>query len=184
LELIFVSEPCLQTNFSENPVEYAAYIIEKYESFIRTVIHSQNTTQIPEEDLFQDFYLALISKPVPENVRDLKGYIYKAIIHHLADSCIRLHNYEKKIKKFRKFYDFKAPQIDPKSALLMKEETDNMFEYIKEVLPGQKYVAIELRYKDGYSLKEIADKMGIKYSSVKKYLSKGIKKVRQCLINT
>ena len=180
----FVQEPYFKTDSFLSPFEYASYIIDKYEDFIRCVIHSQNKTKIPEDDLFQDFYLALVSKPVPENIRDINSYLFKAIIHHLADSNDRLYNYEKKIKNFRKKCSFKAPQIDPTSALLMDDEINKMLDQVREVLPWQKYVAITLRYRDGYSIKEVADKMGLKYSSVKKYLYRGLKKVRQCIIDT
>jgi RNA polymerase sigma factor (sigma-70 family) len=172
------TEPCI------NPVEYAAQIIYENEGFIRWVIRRQNNTTASEDDLFQDFYLKLIANPVPEDVKNIKGYLYKALINHLAISYHHTSMYEKKIEKFRKKSKNSVHKFDPTRALLIREEMNKMCEFIKEISPGQRYVAITLRYRDGCSIQEVADKMGLQYSSVKKYISIGLRKVRKCLNNT
>lgn len=179
-----MQEPCLKTESYMNPVEYAAQIIYEHEGFIRWIIRKQNNTTASEDDLFQDFYLKLISNPVPGNVKSVKGYLYKALINHIAVIYHQTSRYEKKIKKFRKKSDFKVNNFDPTRALLIKEEMNKMFEFIREISPGQRYMAITLRYRDGYSIQEVADKMGLKCSSVTSYISIGLGKVRKCLNNT
>jgi len=177
-----VSEPCIKTESNSNPVEDAGQIIIEYEGFIRGVIRSLNTTHISEDDLFQDFYLALIAKPLPEDVRNMKSFLYKAIVNHLSTSFKRTRLYEKKINNFKNISDFEVNKIDSTSALLIEEdEMNKMFEIIKENTPKQKYEAISLRYREGYSIKEIAEKMGIKYTSVTRYISTGLRKVRRCM---
>ncbi len=177
-------EPCLKTDSYINPVGYANRIIDEYENFIRWVIRSQNTTNISEDDLFQDFYLELISTPIPITVRSVRRYIYQAIINLLSDSYREMRAYETKIKKFHKNSNFSVNKFDPANALLIEEEMNRMFERIRAISPGQRYMAITLRYRYGYSIQEVADKMGIKYTSVLSYISKGLGKVRQCLNNT
>lgn len=177
-------EACIKTNSPINPVEYAAQIFEEHEGFIRWVIRTQNTNGASEDDLFQDFYLSLISKPMPDDVRSVKCYLYKAILYHIADYYRRISTYKEKIENFRKKSDLRIHKNDLTSALIRKEEMNKMFEFIKENSPGRKYVAITLRYRDGYSIQEIADKMGLKNSSVRKYISLGIVKVRRCLTNS
>lgn len=178
-----MSEPCLQTKTSINPAEHAAQIITEYENFIRWVIRSQNIDENTEDDLFQDFYLALIANPIPEDVVSIKSYLYKAIIYHITRSQRKITRYNEKIKKFRKKNCFCINKINSTGALLNREEINEMFETIKEIVPGQKYVAITLRYRDGYSIKEVADKMDLKNASVRHYISKGLGKVRKCLNN-
>ena len=177
-------EPCLKTSSPANPAEYASQIIDEYESFIRCVIRTQNSSEASEEDIFQDFYISLISKPVPDDVRSVKSYLYKAIIFDIADCHRRIRQYKEKIKIFRKKSDFGIHKTNPTSALIIKEEMNKMFEFIKEISPGRKYVAITLRYRDGYSIQEVADKMGIKNESVRKYISLVLRKVRKCLANS
>ena len=184
LEFSSVSEPCLKSDTYIDPVEAAAKIIDEYENFIRWAIRSQNKDNISDDDLFQEFYLELISTPVPPNITNIKSYLYKAVVNHLTDFYRQKTAYEKNIKNFEKKIDFKVNKNDPAYALLIKEEMNKMFEYIKTVSPGQKYVAITLRYRDGYTIQEVADKMGIKYTSAVRYISKGIGKIRQCLKNT
>lgn len=178
-----MSEPCKKFESNNNSIQDAGQIIVEHEDFIRGVISSQNPTNISVDDLFQDFYLALIAKPIPEDIRSMKGFLYKAIINHLATSFKRTRLYEKKIKKYKNISKFKDNKNDSTSALIIEEEMDKMFELIKENTPKQKYRAIALRYREGYSIKEVADKMGIQYASVTRYISTGLRKVRQCMSN-
>lgn len=170
-------------SYLEN-AESAGNIIVQYESFIRLIIRTQNITNMSEDDLFQDFYLSLAANPVPENVINIKSFLYKAIINHLSSSSNKIRAYEKKIQNFRKNCDFKVNKIEPACALLIREESNNkIFEVIKKNTPKKKYMAILLRYRDGYSINEVADKMGIKYSSARRYLSTGLRKIQQCVGN-
>ncbi len=171
-------------SYLEN-AESAGKIIVEYESFIRSIMRSQNISKMHEDDLFQDFYLSLVANPVPENVNNIKSFLYRAIINHLSRSAVRIRAYEKKIEHFRKNYDFKVNKIESASTLLIREESNsNIFEFIKGNIPKKKYMAILLRYRDGYSINEIADTMGIKCSSARKYLSTGLRKIRLSLGNT
>lgn len=179
-----MSEPCLKTDSFVDPVKCAAQIIDEYEDFIRCVIRSQNITNTSEDDLLQDFYLEMISRPVPDNIRSIKSYLYRAIINQISDSYRKISMYEKKIEKFRKNFDFKVNKCDLTNALLIKEEMNKMFDFIREISPGQEYMAITLRFRDGYSVEEVANKMGIKHRSVARYISTGLRKIRQCISNS
>ena len=166
-----------------NNVEQAGQIILEYESFIRSIIHTQNLTDVSDDDIFQDFYLSLVAKPVPKNVRNIKSFLYKSIINHLSSSYLRMRAYEKKIQNFRKNSNFIVNKFDPTSALLIREDTNKILELIKNNTSNKKYTAILLRYKEGYTIEEVADKMGIKYASVARYISTGLRMVRQCIGN-
>lgn len=177
-------EPCLIKVAQINPVESATQIFDEYERFIRRIIHLLNIYNMPEDDLFQDFFLSLISSPVPADVKNVKAYLYRAINNQIFDSSRRLIFYEKKIKKFRKNFSFKDNKNDPTRSLLIEEEMKKMLVLIKESSPGSKYMAITLRFRDGFSAQEVADRMGVKYSSIAGYISRGLGKVRKCLSDT
>ena len=123
-------EACFTTEPYANPVEYAAQIIYEHESFIRWIIRKQNNTTESEDDLFQDFYLRLITTPVPENVKSVKGYLYKALVNHLMISYQQTCMYERRIKKFQNKSNFKVNTFDPTRALLIREEMNKMFELL------------------------------------------------------
>ncbi len=177
-ELCTKDKSCLEN------VESASKIIVEYESFIRLIIRTQNISNMHEDDLFQDFYLSLVANPVPENVNNIKSFLYRAIINHLSRSAQRIRAYEKKNQHFQKNCDFKVNKIESACTLLIREESNRkIFEFIKENTPKKKYMAILLRYRDGYSINEIAETMGIKYSSARKYLSIGLRKIRVCADN-
>ena len=179
-----MSEPCLKTESFSNPVAYAAQIIIEHENFIRWVIKSQNTTNEPVDDLFQDFYIQLIAMPVPHDVRDVKGYLYKAIINHLTNSYRRVRIHKEVIRKIREDNNIETSKTDPAKVLLIRDEINQLFDFIKETSSRQRYMAINLRYREGCSIQEVAERMGIKYSSVRKYISFGLGKVRKCLNDT
>jgi RNA polymerase sigma factor (sigma-70 family) len=179
-----VPELCTKDKSCLEKAESAGKIIVEYESFIRLIMRAQNISNMNEDDLFQDFYLSLVTNPIPENVNNIKSFLYRAIINHLSRSAQRIKAYEKKIQHFRKNCDFKVNKIDSACTLLIRAESDSkIFEFIKENTPKKKYMAILLRYRDGYSINEIADTMGIKYSSARRYLSTGLRKIRHCVGN-
>ncbi len=177
-------EFCLKTDSFEDPAESAAQIICKYGNFIRGVISSQNTSSEPVDDLFQDFYLQLIAVPVLQDVRNIKSYLYRAIINHLNNSYRRIRAHKVLINKFREDINLETSKSDPARTALLRDEIKKFFEVISETSPRQKYMAIILRYRDGYSIQEVAEKMGIKYSSVRKYIYFGLGKARKCLNDT
>lgn len=177
-------EPCLVKVAQINPIETATRILDEYEGFIRRIIHILNTTNMPEDDLFQDFFLSLISSPVPADVKNIKAYLYRAINNQICNSSRRISSYKKNVKKFQKNFNFEDNKNDPTRSLLIEEEMEKMFLLIKETSPGRKYMAITLRFRDGYSAQEAAERMGVKYSSFMGYISRGLGKVRKCLNST
>jgi len=49
-------------------VRLASTVFADYGSFIRAIIRSQIGDQAEAEDLYQDLFLALVQKPIPESV--------------------------------------------------------------------------------------------------------------------
>ena len=135
-----------------------------------------------EEDLFQDFYLALAAKPMPDNIRDIKGYLYKAITHDIVDAIRRMERYESHIHKYGEKLNYSINKNGLENTLIEREELDKLFTLIKKRLPECESKAIALRYRDSHSIKEVAEKMGVEKRTVSSYISVGLKKIRQLLM--
>ncbi len=133
------------------------------------------------EDLFHNLFLSLISRPVPAEVRDIKGYIYKAIINDVTDHIRHLGRYQTLTHRCADYNKLTVNNRLPEDALMEKEQTDRMIELIRKRVTKNEFEAITSRYHDGLSIKEVADRMSINNRSVSRYISTGIRKVKQFL---
>ena len=164
-----------------NRVSAASKIFAKYGDFIRAVIRYHIVDETCVDDLFQDFYLSLVSKPLPMNVQNIKSYLYKAVTSDIIDSIRRTKNYRKQLNRFSERYRNFSPNNNPVSILIEDEETNKMFRQISKHLHPAEAKAITLKYKFNYNVREIAKRVGVKPRSVSTYISVGLKKLRRVL---
>ena len=176
--------PCTKTKFLADSVECATRIIAEYGDFIRLIIHLHVNDKNLEEDIFQDFFLSLVANPISTSIESTKGYIYTAILHDVADYQRKQYRNVTCTKKYLKKMENCVNKIDPLDALIIDEEKKRMYKLIKEQSLGKEYDAIILRYRDGNNIQRVAEKMGLTNASVRKYLSKGLKRVRKYLTNS
>jgi DNA-directed RNA polymerase specialized sigma24 family protein len=81
--------------------------------------------------------------------------------------------------KYHEYPNHSINKRTPENAFIDVEETNKMFGLIKGRLTNSQYQAIALRYRTDHSIKEVAEKMGVKSTSVSSYLFIGLKKIRQ-----
>jgi RNA polymerase sigma factor (sigma-70 family) len=163
-------------------VQRATAIFFEHCDFIRTVIRYKIKDESMAEDLFHDLFLSLVSRPVPAEVRDIKGYIYRAIINDVTDHIRHLERYQTIAHRCADYNKLTVNNRLPEDALMEKEQTDRMIELIKKRVTKNEFKAITSRYRDGLSIKEAADRMSINNRSVSRYISTGIRKVKQFLV--
>ncbi|MBN2181445.1 MAG: sigma-70 family RNA polymerase sigma factor [Sedimentisphaerales bacterium] len=167
-------------NNKEN-IKNASVIFFKYGDFIYSVIHSKVGNAEITEDLYQDFFLSIVHKPVPTDVKNIKSYLYRAIINDIADSRRRSDRYTKNFEKFEKKMKTSINKSTPEDAYISEEQLIKMLDLIKEQLPISCSEAIILRYKENMSLGEVAKEMNVKTASVSRYISIGLKILRRLL---
>ena len=164
-----------------NNVGLAAEIFAEYGDFIHMVIFSQVKNKARIDDIFQDFFLSLVRKPIPQDVKNIKGYLYRAITNDIIDATRRVNKYSYHMHKYHEYPNHSINKRTPENAFIDIEETNKMFGLIKGRLTNSQYQAIALRYKSQYNIKEVAEIMGVKRTSVSRYISIGLKKIRQSL---
>jgi RNA polymerase sigma factor (sigma-70 family) len=162
-------------------VDRAAEIYSKYGDFIRTVIYYHVENDAQADDLFQDFFLSLVSKPIPANIQNIKGYLYKAITNDIIDAFRRVEKYKTQIGKYAECFNYSVNNNSPENAFTDVEQTDKMFGLIEGWLRHSEAQAITLRYRNSYNIKEIAEKMHVDNRTISRYISTGLSKVRQFL---
>jgi len=177
--------PPLRVKKSSAPsnVDRAAEIFSKYEDFILAVIRYRVGNDGQADDLFQDLFLSLVSKPIPPCIQNIKSYLYRAIINDIVDAARRVENYKTLMHKYFEYFDYSINKNTPENALIEKEELDKMLALIQGRLPRSEARAITLRFRDNFSIKEIAKKMHVNSRTASRYISAGLSKVRH-FVNT
>jgi len=176
-----VALPSANTNMYENSVLMASELLTEHGNFIRAVIRSQVKNEDQAEDIFQDFFLSLVYKPIPKGVKNIKSYLYRAITNDIVDAVRQVERYRVRIHEYSKQFTNSINNTSPENALIKKEQLDKMFALIKGRLPNSESQAIFLRYRKHHSPKEVAEKMGVNDRSVSRYICVGLRKIRQLL---
>lgn len=166
----------------EAAVRRAVAIFNEYGDFIRAVIRFQAHDRSCHEDLFQEFFLALIRKPVPADVRNIESYLYRAVVNHILDSVRTRDNYRHAVEKYAKKTRMPINNRLVGSALIEDtEERNATIAYLARYLQEREAQAFVLRYRDDFSIREIATRMGVNARTVSRYLSESLKRLRETL---
>lgn len=160
-------------------VDTAADVFDKYGDFVRAVIRHNVGNTPRADDLFQDFFLSLIHRPIPPDVRNIRAYLYRAITNDIRDATRRTKNYRKHIRIYAKPANYFINNKTPENASIEVEEINRMCALIERQLPRREAQAVIARYGNNCDIKEIAAEMDVDYRTVARYISKGLKKIRQ-----
>ncbi len=173
--------PPLSAKKSSAPsnVDRAAEIFSKYGDFILAVIRYQVGNDAQADDLFQDFFLSLASRPIPARIQNIKSYLYRAITNDIVDAARRVQKYQTRMQKYAECLDYSINKNTPENALIKKEEINKMFKLIEGRLPRSEAQAITFRFRNNFNIKEVAKKMDVNNRTVSRYISAGLSKVRQ-----
>jgi RNA polymerase sigma factor (sigma-70 family) len=162
-------------------VSTAYEVFAEHSRFIRAVIGSRVKNEAQANDIFQNFFLSLVHKPVPKDIRDIKSYLYKAIINDTVDAARKVERYQALVHRYSEQLNFCAYIISPENALTIKEETDKVMGLISRQLRRSEFRAITLRYGSCTDISEVAEKMGVDSGTVRRYISIGLAKIRKLL---
>jgi len=173
--------PPLSVKKSSAPsnVDRAAEIFSKYGDFILAVIRYRVGNDAQTDDLFQDFFLSLVSRPIPAGIQNIKSYLYKAITNEIVDAARRVQKYQTRMQKYAECLDNSINKSSPENALIKKEEINKMFKLIEGRLLHSEAQAIRFRFWNNFSIKEVAKKMHVNNRTVSRYISVGLSKARQ-----
>ena len=167
------------SNCLEHRVAAAAKIFDDHGGFIRIVIRSHVQDKDLAEDLFQDFFLSLISKPLPRGLRNIKGYLYRAITNDIVDATRRMMKYRAYMREYAKRSNRPDSQKTPREILQEAEEAEIALELIEKWLPCTEAEAVSLRYLDSHKVKEIAKTMGVADATARAYVNDAIDRIRR-----
>ncbi len=162
----------------ENRVAAAAKVFDEHGGFIRVVVSLHVQDKHLADDLYQDFFLSLISRPLPEGLENIKGYLYRTITNDVVDATRRIMKYRDYMCKHAECSKHPDRQKTPQETLQEVEDVEMALKLIKKRLPCTQAEAVSLRYLDSQKVKEIAKTMGVANATARAYVHDAI--VRIC----
>ena len=165
----------------QKDIKRAARVFAEHGTFIRAIIRFQSDDTSCVEDLYQEFFLKLIRKPLPSGLDDVKSYLYRAVTNDVLDSARQKEGYRHFLKKYSKKIRISINKRAPTNAFLEIEEPDSLFGLLARQLTKRQSQAVTLRYRDDFSLAEIATEMGVNRRTVSRYISSGLRRLKGVL---
>lgn len=168
-------------NEFRNNVERAAEVFEEYADTIRAMIrfHVKNGE---EEDVFQTLFLSLVRKPVPRRIKNIRGYLYRAVINDVFDTARRAKTRQNRVYKYARRLKCDPPdqhEQTPTDVAIRQEQKRTVLRFVQDQLPPREGQAVIQRYCLGRTVAEGAKKMGISKRTFSRYACLGLKKIRK-----
>jgi len=133
------------------------------------------------EDVVQEIFLKLWKiRDHLENLNNIEAYAMRMTRNFCIDKLKKTKTVSLETNDFKK--EIGNLETAPDSQLEIKETVEKVKRIINE-LPEQQKTIIELRDRDGYSLKEIGEIMKMNAVNVRVSLSRARKKVKEVLTN-
>ena len=182
MEFVVHSSENDQFSPSDSGLEKTEKIFAEYGEFILSVIRAKIRDSEVVDDLFQDFFLSLVRRPLPDDIKNIKAYLYHCITNDVIDYTRRT-----KYKKLETSYDQLQYAIvadaEAENVLSNKEQAGKIYNLIDRKLPSSESTAVKLRYKENQDISEIAEHMNITKRSVARYVSSGLRTIREYVID-
>jgi RNA polymerase sigma factor (sigma-70 family) len=159
-------------------VKLASEIFEQYGDEIRAIIHYNVKDQTKADDIFQNFFVSIVHKPIPPDIQNVKAYLYRAVTNDVIDDSRQKKCHQDHINKYVECYKNFIVTEDPQSIAVKIEDTKRMFQLIESRLPKREAQVVLQRYGYGFSTTDAAKKTHTEKRSVSRYLSSALKKMR------
>jgi len=160
-------------------VQAAADVCLKYNHEIRTIIKYNIHDASVAEDVYQEFFLSLVSCPLPPGIGNMKRFLYRAITNDILTMVGRSKSRREHLQTYVQCYRNGIPENDPSHRAMGEEDRDKVLDVIEKHLHPSEYRAIQGRMRYGSDNERAAKNLGIKKRSYIRYLSIGLKKIRK-----
>lgn len=163
---------------ADDKVGYISCLFEEHGDFIRSILYLKTADRDLVEDIYQDLFIVLTLREVPRDIENVRGYLYKTILHFIRDTYQKFRYYNEHIGIYRRNMGSSLVQESPEDSMVNAEQTRQVFEAASGSLNDSEMRALHLKYRKGMGIEEISGVMGIKKDSVKRYISRALAKLR------
>jgi RNA polymerase sigma factor (sigma-70 family) len=163
----------------QHRVQLARKLFTEQGEYIRAIVRYVASHDEYAEDLVHDLFLFFVAKPIPDDIINIRGYLYKVILDKARDWRRAHVRYQTKIRHYQQEKTKRLTDLYQEGDL--NENVQKILALIDKHLSKTEVMAIVLRYQNQYEIDEVARKMNIKPRSVSRYISVGLKKIRKVL---
>ncbi|MGB2866052.1 MAG: sigma-70 family RNA polymerase sigma factor [Sedimentisphaerales bacterium] len=170
-----------ETNGTEirKRVGLAAEVIDRYGDEIRAIIHFNVKDKSKADDIFQEFFVSIVHKPIPSGIQDIRAYLYRAVTNDVIDVSRQIKCHQDHIQKYAECRKHFVISEDPQNTAIHTENAKKMFHLIESRLPKREAEVVVQRYGQGLSTTDTAENMSVNKRIVSRYLSIALKKMRE-----
>jgi RNA polymerase sigma factor (sigma-70 family) len=165
----------------QNNVKMAAEVFGEYGDAIRAIIKFNVKSETEIDDIFQEFFLSIVRRPIPQSVQDIRGYLYKAVTNDIIDISRRNKSDRNRINRYAECRKYSINEDDPENLIIQAEEIKKVLQTIENSLPKREAEVVVKRYGRNLSTTDTAQRMSVNRRTVSRYLSVAIKKARQII---
>ncbi len=157
---------------TDNAIRRASELFAKYGSFIKAAIRFQTRNESEEDDLYQQFFISLVQRPVPPHTPDVRAYLYRAIANDIVSAARQRKRSQRHLKKLGEELRVSAhepdsvdipAELEGQEALLSSRETD----------------ALALHFGDNLTVSETASRMHVDEHTVRAYVAAALVRLRE-----
>ncbi|MDH7600075.1 MAG: sigma-70 family RNA polymerase sigma factor [Sedimentisphaerales bacterium] len=161
----------------QDPVTRAAEILRRYGKEIRAMIRFVGCRPSEQDDAFQQLFLTLLTNPPPADVRDLRSYLYKAILNDQITRRNSQESYRHHLSLYAARLRYMLVDGDPAEQISQAEQLQQVYDLI-ERLPRRQAEAISMAFGSCTDRQDACERMGIQRQSFSKYLWRGLRVLR------
>jgi RNA polymerase sigma factor (sigma-70 family) len=160
-------------------VQLARELFIEQGEYIQSIVRYAASKDQYKEDLVQDLFLSFVARPIPDDIVNIRAYLYRVILDKVVDLRRARTRHQTKIRIYSKI---NAKQLTPLyQDVEQHDSAQNILGLIEKHLSKPEIKAIVLRYQNQYEIEDVARVMKINPRSVSRYISVGLKKIRQVL---
>ena len=125
-------------------------------------------------DLVQEIFLRLLRVDHHESIRSPEAYLFTIAFHVLHQHVMRRSAVPEAVEITALIDQMEsAPEADPVRQVEKQQQLEEL-QYALRELPPKAQAVLLLHRRDGYSLEEIADRLGFSRANAAKYLAKAL----------
>jgi len=159
-------------------MQEAVEIFQKHTHTIRAAIRFHINDRSSIDDIFQDFFLSLVERPIPRRDQNIKAFINRAIRNDVLDAASKKRSYYQRNCKYAQMHKDRFKSKTPDDIAVHAEEIRQLFDIVENQLLHHESQAIIQKYRYDRDAGQTAEVMGINRRSVSHYLCTGLRKLR------
>ena len=146
-------------------VKRATEVFLRHGEDIRAMIelHARNSEEA--DDLFQDFFLSLVSARFPRDIDCMRRYLCRAIVNDVTSQVRVQQRYHKRLKVYAELRRGRRRQDDPAKVVEQAEPREAR--------------AVTCRFCLECDTAETAERLGVEQRSVSHYVCAGLRKIKK-----